>query len=210
MEGGVTLSQENIYDDTEVVTNRYADLPAAATGRSVSPSSDISDPLPPPPAMPVQQQEEEEENLYDDTEAMSPRDDEPLVSHIDDLYEDTEDAAIAAKEYLKRNASPPIPDKPPQNPPVLPPRPQQPQQIPKRLSNTPLPAIPPTPSSPPPTSPPVESPLRPESITSLPEEEQLYEELPGSANTTLIKETTPKKPQPKPRGLKGKLSFGKK
>ena len=203
LEGGLTLSQENIYDDTEVVSNRYVDLP----GRSVSPSSDISDPLPPPPTLPGH--EEEEENLYDDTEASSPiKDTEPLVSHIDDVYEDTDDATMAAKEYLKKTASPPLPDKPAQNPPVLPPRPQQ---IPKRLSNTPLPAPPTSPSSASVTSPPIPSPLRPQSVTSLPEEEQLYEELPGSTNATLIEESKPKKaPQPKPRGLKGKLSFGRK
>ena len=206
LEGGVPLSQENIYDDTEVVPNRYADLPMA-TARSISPSSDISDPLPPPPAIPGQ--DDDEENLYDDTcmEPSSPtKDTEPLVSHIDDVYEDTDDATMAAKEYLKRNASPPLPEKP-QNPP-LPPR----QTIPKRLSNTPLPALPTMSSSVPATSPASDSQARPLSITSLPEEEQLYEPIPASAN--LIEEPKSKKPQAKPqakpRGLKGKLSFGRK
>ena len=201
LEGGVSLSQENIYEDTVVMTNPNAELPPSI---SASPLSEISSPLPPT------HPQEEEDNLYDDTENFSPAaDSDPLISHIDDVYEDTEDATQAAQEYMKQmqtsSPPPPLPPPPSSGKPPAPPPPRQ--TIPKRMSNTPLPEIP---SSAPTTGDHSNARSRPMSGTSVSEEdaEELYEPIP--ANSNLLEETKTKKPQPKSRGLRGKLSFGKK
>ena len=204
--------QENIYEDT------LAPVPAAAA-LSHRHSSDISDPLPPLPTL------QTDENLYEDTMVVPPsKDTQPLVtSAVDDLYEDTDDATWAAKQYLQKSGKPsssqPMPQPPPSLPPSQKPPPPLPTSqkpppplptsqkpagipprpgIPKRHSHAPLPALPP-PSSVPNT--PIH---RSMSDSDINDTEDLYEPIPA---TKLVQQP---KAKTKPKARTVKFSLGKK